>query len=314
LLSDKRCTDCDAKRLESTLRQRVGNPVVTSLDYGDAEGKRLYDQIPGTLLPAAVFDVTLDADTEASAALAHSVKTVGSYKVLTSGGAWNPTCSDAGGCSREECKATLQCRPEEPNKLEVFMMSQCPFAVKGTDAMQEVLATFQGKLDFTIHYIGQVDPTKGLTSMHGQGEVEEDLRELCAARYYRPGDRYLRYLWCRNKDIKSTSWEPCATSGIAASTLRTCAEGTEGKRLLEESFKLSQSLGLGASPSWLVNGKYKFSGIDADTIKRNVCAHNRLPGCDKVLSGATSPTPPSPTPPSPAPSSPAPSSGSCGGT
>ncbi len=45
--------------------------------------------------------------------------------------------------------------------------------------------------------------------------------------------------------------------------------------------------GIGASPTWLANNKYKFSGIDAQTIKTNLCAHNpKLAGCDATLSAA----------------------------
>jgi hypothetical protein len=36
-----------------------------------------------------------------------------------------------------------------------------------------------------------------------------------------------------------------------------------------------------------VNGKYQFSGIDPETIKTNVCAHNKLAGCENKLSGDT---------------------------
>ena len=37
----------------------------------------------------------------------------------------------------------------------------------------------------------------------------------------------------------------------------------------------------------VANGKYKFSGIDAETVKRNLCQYNKgLANCDKALSAA----------------------------
>jgi hypothetical protein len=100
------------------------------------------------------------------------------------------------------------------------------------------------------------------------------------------------YILCRNKEIRSTDWQKCAVAGFDAKAIKSCAEGDEGKRLLEESLTLSNSLRIGASPTWLANGKYKFSGVDAETVKRNVCAHNPgLKGCDKNLSTATGATP-----------------------
>ena len=288
LLSDKRCAECETGRIESQLRSKIANPVVSKLDYGDADGKKLFDAIKPTNLPVAVFDATLDADKESAQAFSRGIRAAGDYKVLSLGGPWNPACADEGGCEIEECKPTLQCRPEEPGKLEVFVMSQCPFGVKGLDAMQEVVDNFKkndAKLDFQIHFIGDGDAA-GLKSMHGQGEVDEDIREACAIKHYAEKAKYLDYIWCRNKAIKDTNWQACATkeTGIDADVIQKCFDG-EGKDLLAKSFAFSKAAGMSASPTWLVNGKFKFSGVDPETIKTNVCEHNKFGGCENKLSG-----------------------------
>ncbi|MBL8744057.1 MAG: thioredoxin domain-containing protein, partial [Myxococcales bacterium] len=151
LLSDSRCTTCDPAKSEKTLSSKIANPVVTKLDYGTPEGKKLFDEIKPAKLPAFVFDATLDADVDATAAFRRGLREVGGKKVVD-GTEWNPVCADPGGCSTDECKLTLACRPEVSNKLEVFVMSQCPFAVKGLDSMKSVLDNFKksgGKLDFS---------------------------------------------------------------------------------------------------------------------------------------------------------------------
>jgi predicted DsbA family dithiol-disulfide isomerase len=290
LLGDKRCAECDTKRLEGQLRSRVANPVVTNLDYADAAGKKLFDQIKPAMLPVAIFDATLDADKEAAQALSRGIKQSGDYKVLSMGGNWNPACADEGGCELGECQKTLQCRKDEPGHLEVFVMSQCPFGVKGMDAMKEVLDNFKkagSKIDFEIHYIGDGDAKTGLKAMHGQGEVDENIRELCAINHYPKDYKYMDYIWCRNKDYKSTQWESCTggDTGIDTEVIKKCFEGDEGKQLLEASYAYSKSLGFGASPTWLANGKKKFSGVDAESIKNNFCQHNKLAGCENKLSG-----------------------------
>jgi predicted DsbA family dithiol-disulfide isomerase len=290
ILSDKRCgADCNPAKMEGSVRQKVANPVLKTLDVADAEGKALFDQIKPTMLPAVVFDASLDADKEASAAFARGVKPVGQYKVMA-GGNWNPACADDGGCQLEECKNTMACRPEEPNKLEVFVMSQCPFGVKGLDAMKEVLENFKkndAKIDFEIHFIGDGDAKSGLKAMHGQSEVDENIREICAIKHYPDNYKYMDYIWCRNKNIKDTNWQSCTggDTGIDTATIQKCFEGDEGKELLEKSYAYSKSLGFGASPTWLTNGKFKFSGVDAETIKTQVCAKNKLGGCENKLSG-----------------------------
>ena len=162
----------------------------------------------------------------------------GIYKYLPVGGEWNPVCMAEKGCEKPECKNTLMCRKEVPGRLEVFVMSQCPYGVKALDAMNEVLKNFGDKLDFVVHFIGENDPAKGLTSMHGQGEIDEDLREACTAKHYPKNFKFMEYMWCRNKDIR---------------------------------------------------------GTDAETVRKNVCDHNKgLKGCDAKLTAAQPGAPPEP--------------------
>lgn len=289
VLNDKRCAECDTKRMEGMMRSRIANPVMTNLDYSDPAAKKLYEEVKATQaqLPMFVFDASLDADKDAAMAFSRGIKQAGNYKVLAQGASWNPVCADEGGCDKEECKEALQCRQEAPNKLELFAMSQCPFGVRALDAMQEVLKNFDNKIEFKVHFIGQGNAKDGLKSMHGQGEVDEDLREICAQKKYGKDLKFMEYVWCRNKSIKDTNWESCATgkNGIEAAAIKKCFEGDEGKELLEKSFKYTEGLGIGASPTWLVNNKYKFSGADAETVKTNFCKYNKLKGCENKLSG-----------------------------
>lgn len=293
ILTDKRCgADCDAKPYEGAVANRIANPSVKVLDYADPEGKKLFDAIKPTTVPVIVFDKSLDADKEAMETIGKGLRPSGDYR-LAEVGEWKPVCADKDGCALEECKPTMQCKPEEPNKLEVFVMSECPFGVKALDAMKEVLQNFDkaagpggSKLAFEVHFIGEGDASS-LSSMHGQSEVDEDIREACAAHHFAKDRKFMNYIWCRNKNIKSTDWESCATdaTGVDVGVMKSCFEGDEGKKLLAKSFAYANSLKFGASPTWLVNGKFQFSGIDAETIKSNVCAHNTLPGCENKLSG-----------------------------
>ncbi len=306
LLGDRRCAECDLGRLEGMIKQRVGNPVITKLDYADGPGKALYDAIKPVKLPAVVFDGTLAADKDASQSLGQSARAAGQYKVIAAGD-WNPACADTGGCDLPECKANMICREEKPNKLDVFVMSHCPFGIKGMDAMQEVVENFKKHkvdLDFAIHYIGDGDAKTQFNSMHGPNEVADDLREVCAIDKYGKSLKFMDYIWCRDKkiptegkaaDIKAAlgddAWESCAgdKTGFDTDAIKKCAEGDEGKELLARSFAYSRDSGMQASPTWLVNDKFKFSGIDAETVKENFCQHNKVDGCDTKLSGPPAP-------------------------
>jgi hypothetical protein len=216
-------------------------------------------------------------------------------------GAWNPQCADDGGCKLDACKSTMQCRSEIPKKLDVYVMAQCPFGVKGLDAMKEVTDNFKKAgepIDFSVHYIGDGDASN-LISMHGAGEVAEDVREACAIQHYGKGLKYMDYVWCRNKNIRDTNWQSCTggSTGIDTAVIQKCSEGDEGKQLVAKSFADSKALGIAASPTWLANNKFKFSGIDAQTIKTNLCSHNaKLAGCDATLSGQAPAKPGAPQP------------------
>lgn len=289
LLTDARCgADCDAKRFEGSVRGKIGKPVLTTLDYGSPEGKKLFEAIKPSSLPAFVFDKTIDADKDALDAFSRGMRPVGERKVVPAGG-WNPVCADEGGCKLDECKPTMQCREEMPKRLDVFVMSQCPFGVKGLDAMKEVMDNFKKSgetVDFAIHYIGDGD-AKALSSMHGQGEVDEDVREACVIKHYPKNAKFMEYIWCRDKAIRDPNWQACTggSTGIDTAVIQKCFEGDEGKQLVAASFAESKASGMSASPTWLANNKFKFSGIDAEKIKSNLCAHNKMAGCDNILSG-----------------------------
>jgi 2-hydroxychromene-2-carboxylate isomerase len=296
LISDTRCTECNADRLVGMLQSKVGNAVITRLDYTTPEGRKAFEALPGfeTLqLPLVLFDDTLKADADASGAFARFLKPLGTMQSLAVGGAWQPACMNEGGCALEQCKNTMACRKETPGTLDVFVMSQCPYGVQALNAMDEVLKNFKGTdLKFNVNYIANGSAKAGFQSLHGQGEVDEDIRELCVMKKYGKDAKYMDYVLCRNKSIRDGNWEPCATNGIDAKAIKACAESDEGKKLLEENLATANALGIGASPTWLANGKFKFSGIDAETIRKNLCAHNpTLKGCDKALSSNTNGTP-----------------------
>ena len=313
VLTDARCKDCNTAGVEASLKQKIANPVVTKVDYADAAGKKLFAELKPAKLPVLIFDKTLDADKDAKQAFSRGMQDKGDYKLVVVGRDWNPTCADEGGCGTDECKLSLHCRqqsPAVPNKLELFIMSQCPFGVEAFNGMKEVLENFKKNnvaLEFHVNYIGDGEAAN-LTSMHGKPEVDEDIRQVCAMKHYKENDKWMDYLWCRmkDKDWKTENWQVCTggETGIDTDVIKKCSEGDEGKQLLAESFKYTKASGVSGSPSWIVNNQQKFSGRDAETIKTNICKHNQLAGCEAKLSG-----PPAP----PAGGKAAPANAGCGG-
>lgn len=299
VLTDKRCVACGASTqgIESTLRGRFFPKLaVATVDYASAEGKKLYKELQVKYLPVWLVGESATKSDQWSM-IARWMTKRGAYWQLQIPATFDPTaeiCDNkiddtADGkidCDDKTCENELACRPEKKQQVDVFVMSQCPYGVQALNATKEVLANFKGAVKFDVHYIAEEAPNSptGFSSLHGDPEVNEDLRGLCAKKYYGRNNKYLDYVWCRNQDIRSDKWEGCAKDGIAAATIKRCAEGKEGKELLATDLKIAKALGIGASPTWLANNRFKFSGIAPDAIKASICQHNPgLANCDKQL-------------------------------
>jgi predicted DsbA family dithiol-disulfide isomerase len=297
ILTDRRCKDCDTRAMEGQLRGRFFPKLsLRTVDYADAEGKELYAAVGVKSLPVFLFEPGVEK-ADSYATIARWMEDKGRYKRLKVPAKFDPTAEicdngldDTGDgktdCDDATCAGTLTCRKELANSAQVFVMSQCPFGVKALDSMKEVLANFQGKIDFDVHYIAD-QAGDGFQSLHGQAEVDEDIRQLCAKKHYRAKNKYLDYIWCRNQNVRSPDWRACAKDGIAAEVLDKCATSDEGKGLLAADLKIAQGLQIGASPTWIGNNKHKFSGVAANDIKTQLCSFNKdLPNCDKALAAA----------------------------
>lgn len=298
ILNDNRCQECvtRADRLIGRIKSTFPGLEVKKLDYMTPEGKALYTESTVKFLPAFLFDESVEKDQQGFQQFGRWLEPAGKFKNLKAGSNFDPTAEicdnkvDDNGdskvdCDDATCTANLVCRKEIPKRLDLFVMSECPYGIKALNAMDEVLKNFKGSgLDFHINFIATKEG-EGFKSLHGQGEVDEDIRELCAIKNYGKDNKYMDYIDCRNKNIKA-DWATCATkeTGIDKAKIEKCFAG-EGKKLLEENIKLGNDLQINASPTWLANNKKKFSGIDAESVRKNVCEVNKdLKGCEKTLS------------------------------
>lgn len=291
LIKDSRCTkdECDTARLLEQLKTTFTKMELEELDYTTDEGKEFFGKYKLTLLPAVLFDEDVK-NTDNYSQVEKYLKQVDDLYNLAIGAVYDPTkeiCDNkvddtANGqvdCDDNDCKEDFACREEKAGQLDLFVMSQCPYGVKAMDAMKEVMDNFGDKLTLSIHYIANENADGSFTSLHGAEEVNEDIRELCAMKYY--PTNYLDYILCRNKDITG-DFAACAKD---FPKIKVCAEGAEGKKLLSEDVKIANSLNIGASPTLMTNNRYVFNGLDAETIKTNFCQYNEVAGCDKTLTG-----------------------------
>jgi glutaredoxin len=300
VLTDPRCEPC-GKAVEIGLQQLRGIfPGLKDrvLEYGSDEGKALYATLRAAeqkFLPAFLFSAEVTKD-PSFAQIEKYFEEAGPYRLLTVDAGFDPTAEICGNgtdddgngkidCDDPGCAADFACRPERKGTLEVFVMSQCPYGVVAMNAMKEVLATFGKKMDFKVHFLADVGEDGAIDSLHGQAEVDEDLRQICASAKYGKDNLWLDYVWCRNQALESPDWKACAKGPIKAAVIEKCAKGPEGRKLLAADAAIGQELGVSASPSWLVNNRQPASALTADEIRQIFCTSNAgTPGCEKTLS------------------------------
>lgn len=301
VLSDERCKDeeCAVDPIIKNLEQVFEGLEVNKIDWKDDEAKKIYKEAALSALPAVLFDDSVEKDEEAFKRMTRWLDTAGSYRSLRLGAKHNPeaeicdnavddTGNGAVDCADETCKQTMVCREEKKNRLDVFVMSQCPYGVMALNAMKGVLDAFGNDLNFGIHYIASERPDGEFDALHGPPEVAENIRQLCAIKHYSKSNKFMDYIWCRNENIRSDDWKSCTgDNGIATKVIEKCQSGPEGKKLLSEDIKLAETLKIGGSPTWLANNRNTFRGISAPDIQQNVCKHNpELAGCSKKLDAA----------------------------
>ncbi|MEW5800531.1 MAG: DsbA family protein [bacterium] len=153
-------------------------------------------------------------------------------------------------------------------KLELFVMSYCPFAIRAEKAMEKVMAELGSKLDLQVYFIAQSKDAKAdskapesgsasqladsFSSLHGPQEVEEDFRQVLIQKYF-PG-KLLPYLNLRNQNIKTTDWKECATkAGIDLKKMEGLIAARENQQAFKENLTRAQVMNIHASPTLFIN-------------------------------------------------------------
>jgi glutaredoxin len=298
VLNDKRCKDCDVTQFITQLKSMVPGLEVKEIDYSTTEGKKLYADTKVKVLPAMLFNNEL-TKSDGYQSLQRYLEQKGDLLSLKIGAQFDPTSEicdnkidDTGDglidCKDPTCTGNLLCREEVKNDVTVFIMSDCPYGRKAIEALKGVIDNFGDKITYGVHYIANDNGDGTFSSLHGQYEVDEDIVQLCVKE--NSPKQWFDYMYCRStKGVRGIDWKECAKeTGVDTAKVQTCFDGKDGKALLTEDIKIAQSLGVSASPTWMANNKYMFSGIDSETVKQNLCQYNTgLAGCDAKLSTAS---------------------------
>jgi predicted DsbA family dithiol-disulfide isomerase len=257
ILNDRNCGVCDPTGIVDSLGT-ILNLKTTTFDYSSAEAKQMISDLEITELPAYLFDSSVLKATNYTL-LERFLVLNGDYYVLRTSGNLM--------IGREKSSTPT---------IDLFVMSQCPYGTMAEDNLEAVMDKYGDEITLNINFIATATGNNTFDSLHGQPEVDEDLRQVCAIAKY--PDKWFDFILCRNKDISSTNWQACAQeNGMDVSVIENCVD-TEAAQLLTENIKLAEDLQVGSSPTFLINNQLKFSGaMPSDAIEEILCKSDPKP-------------------------------------
>lgn len=215
----------------------------------------------------------------------------------------------------EEPEASAEMVKSDKPKVELFIMSFCPYGIQAYDAFKPAVELLKSSIDFSLGYIIYPDyvtslKAQGYTakwedyctdanetycSMHGIGEVNEDVRQMCIQKYQ--SDKLFDYMSLISVDYAAKKvsasnidslWESYAkTANVDVAKVKSCFD-SERLSLLAEQLALTNSKRVSGSPTALINGVNYTGGRTSEAFKTSVCsAFNTAPtDCSAALSGA----------------------------
>lgn len=161
---------------------------------------------------------------------------------------------------------------EEP-KVELFLMSFCPYGQQAENAMIPVVEAMGDDITVEPHFIVSISGDQ-VSALHGANEANENMRQAVIWKYYQ--DSFWDYVAevnsnCNLNDIE-TCWETQAeTVGIDVDDVKTKTD-EEGVALMEADTELANTYGARSSPTLIINGeKYVGSRTPAD-FQAGICS------------------------------------------
>jgi len=178
-------------------------------------------------------------------------------------------------------------------KVELFVMSYCPYGTQMEKGILPVLKTLGNKIDYELKFVDY--------SMHGDKELKENLVQYCIQKEQKA--KFNDYLTCFLKASDSASC--LASTGIDTSKNDACVAKTDAEFSVTANAKNNigyqgtfpgfdtnkadnTKYNVAGSPTLIINGKDASSARDSASLLKSICsAFTTQPKeCDATLSSA----------------------------
>ena len=195
--------------------------------------------------------------------------------------------------NNQESAPTADLPKSEKPKVEVFVMSYCPYSTQMEKGILPVAEALGNKIDFEIKFVNY--------AMHGEKEVKEQTAQYCIKKEQK--DKFNPYLKCF---LKAGDQASCLKSEkIDQSKLNSCITSADKQYKITQNFNdkstwkgdfpqfninkaENDKYGVQGSPTLVVNGKQAESNRDSASLLKTICsAFRKAPSeCSKQLSAA----------------------------
>jgi len=153
------------------------------------------------------------------------------------------------GANGEQPKAADVPKADKP-KVELFVMSHCPYGTQAEKGILPVASLLKSKIDFEIKFVDY--------AMHGEKELKEQMNQVCIKN--EQADKFNAYLTCFLEDGDG---ERCLTaSNVDKTKLATCVS------TLDKNYKIME--GFNDKSTWLSGNFPMFNVNKEDNEKYSV--------------------------------------------
>ncbi|MBW2982882.1 thioredoxin domain-containing protein [Candidatus Woesearchaeota archaeon] len=275
IVNDEDCTGCDTGQVESVTKNLFAGATFETVDASSQEGQALIEKHGLTYAPAYLFP----DDVEETSSWQNQPDLKRSFIETSDGYRLNPQAVGATWYFSEEKRLEEQAKTQEALGLETgdnkpqvdfFVMSYCPYGNQAEELLKPVYDKLKGEAEFNPRYViynqgsgcYEADDGTQLCSLHGEVELNQNVRELCVLDEYGTG-KWFDFALAMNDECTSSNADTCWTDvaeaqGIDTDKVESCFE--ENKvAYAKEDYELGQMLGVSGSPTLFFEGE-KYDG------------------------------------------------------
>jgi len=233
IIKIKDCVTCNIEPVVNLLKKKFPGLTIKMLDYPGQAAQKMIKDLSLQVLPAYILPQSVDKENSFE-----SIKK--NFQLINDFYLFKPQASGVSYFLNQKLKK---------GNFDLF------FSIfeKNVTLLLITLKEFNPSLHFLV---SQKDDR--LDAKYGAAEVEECLRGVCVQKYY--PEKFWDYLICRSKNIGSAYWEDCLGASDSSS-VKSCARGPEGVKLLIENISLNKQLQIMFGPSYLLDNQEIFSSL-----------------------------------------------------